>query len=174
MRDAQAFDTRLEAGKPHLITRSNELGDLTATILESWRAARVRLDGGPRGHGAAAAIEDIRRQLDALIYPGFLHDTPAERLTDLPRYLQAVHARLDRLEAGDRRDPILAGEISGFQRRLDQAWDQQACAHSGTLETYRWMLEEYRVSLFAQSLGTAIKVSPQRLERQWALVEKEA
>jgi ATP-dependent helicase HrpA len=166
VRDEQAFEQRLQAGRPALVARGSELAELVAGILESCRTARVRLETELRGPGAQAVAEDIGAQLNGLVYPGFLLRTPARWLGELPRYLHAVHVRLDRLAAGDARDPVLAAEIGRFQRRYDEA-RPQAADICPALETFRWMLEEYRVSLFAQTLKTAIKVSPQRLERQW-------
>jgi ATP-dependent helicase HrpA len=118
-------------------------------------------------------VQDVDAQLRHLLAAGFLVDTPWPWLLQFPRYLEAAARRLERLGGGRlERDRQLTGEIAPLQqacmsRRAELA---RQGVHDAALETYRWMLEEYRVSLFAQDLGTAAAVSAQRLARQWAEV----
>ena len=118
-------------------------------------------------------LEDIREQLSRLVRPRFLVETPWEWLQHYPRYLAAMRLRLDKL-AG----PGLARDQRNFQQ-LEPFWRNyldrsETHAEQGTsdaeLERFGWMLEELRVSLFAQELGTAITVSAKRLEQQWSKV----
>jgi len=119
------------------------------------------------------ALNDIKQQLANLVYPGFVRETPAEWLKELPRYLKAIEQRFDKIAAQLQRDRVWTGE-------LNACWEQYLArtakhAREGKrdpqLQLYRWMLEEYRVSLFAQQLGTKMAVSDKRLSKQWALVE---
>lgn len=121
------------------------------------------------------AVDDICGQLDHLIFDGFLIDVPWRWWQHYPRYLRAIGLRLERLRDGsvdrDRRN-------TNWLRPLWQQFETMTAQHQQLgivdpeLENYRWMLEEYRVSLFAQTLGTAITISPQRLEAQWERVRK--
>jgi ATP-dependent helicase HrpA len=116
-------------------------------------------------HAGEPAFADIRAQFSALIYPGFISAAGARRLADLTRYLRAIRQRLDKM-AGD--------QIRDAERMA--AVRQVAGAYSGTLQALpaarhgapdvqaiRWMIEELRVSLFAQTLGTPAPVSEKRI-----------
>ena len=98
--------------------------------------------------------------------------TPAEWLEQYPRYLAAAGQRLDRIESGrgeDRERAALAEHARRVRAYRDTAWPSRRAR--AAFEAYRWMTEEFRVSLFAQGLGTRSKVSAVRLERLWAEVE---
>ena len=100
-------------------------------------------------------------------------NTPWNWLTQYPRYLQAMLVRLDKLCTGGRaRDRQAMQELAPHQQRYDDCLDAGGVPNESlaALDEYRWMLEEFRVSLFAQQLGTSIKISPQRLEKQWRKV----
>ena len=108
-------------------------------------------------------------QLAALTPPGFLESTPWTALSRYPVYLAAIRERLAKLPGNERRDAELAALVAPFQNACDQK--RALHLHNGVidpeLDKLRWMIEEYRVSLWAQRLGVADKVSPQRLEKQW-------
>jgi len=120
-------------------------------------------------------VDDARGQLLTLLTPGFLPQTPWTWLAHLPRFLRAIVSRLEKLTAGslDRDRMNLDQEIRprwlAYQerRRLHQQLDLVDPA----LEQFRWHLEEYRVSLFAQELGTSIPISGKRLDRVWETVQ---
>jgi ATP-dependent helicase HrpA len=99
--------------------------------------------------------------------------TPWNWLIHVPRYLRAVARRLDKLTSGGGSRDVqqLPSLLPRWQRckELLSAFDSRRI-FAPELETYRWMVEEYRVLLFAQELGTSISVSEKRLDRQWALV----
>jgi ATP-dependent helicase HrpA len=115
----------------------------------------------------------MRSQLAELVQPGFLTATPWEWLQHYPRYFRAIQHRLQRLGSGG-----LARDRKGFDQiePRREAYARRAAEHrkmeihDPELVHYRWMLEEYRVSLFAQQLGTALPVSAKRLDAQWAKV----
>jgi ATP-dependent helicase HrpA len=118
---------------------------------------------------------DVRRQLAALLPRGFVISTPPEWLAHLPRFLRAIRVRLEKLrDSGYQRD--LAGLVQigpMFQQYLERRVEhQKAGLVDPELEKYRWMLEELRVSLFAQELKTSMPISVKRLDRQWALVRE--
>ncbi|MBA4242478.1 MAG: ATP-dependent RNA helicase HrpA [Pseudomonas sp.] len=121
----------------------------------------------------AMALNDIKQQLANLVYAGFVRETPGEWLKEIPRYLKAIEQRLDKVGAQVQRDRVWTGELTGYweQYQARTAKHAQEGKRDPQLTLYRWMLEEYRVSLFAQQLGTRMAVSDKRLAKQWSLVE---
>jgi ATP-dependent helicase HrpA len=105
-----------------------------------------------------------------LIYPGFVTATPYAQLRHLARYLKAADLRLSKLEQNPARDiPLLAQVAPLWQAYAARAEKQRKLGVADpALQEYRWLLEELRVSLFAQELKTAVPVSVKRLEQQWA------
>ncbi len=174
VRTRGAFDARLQKGWDRLGPAMRETGALVAEILASRHAVAVRLgEKAPEAWGGALA--DVRDQLALLLPRGFLGSIPAERLLHVPRYLGAMRLRLDKLRsAGAARDDRCRAELLPHWRRWVDAdrggGGTPHVASNGTLEEYRWMLEEFRVSLFAQELGTAAPVSAKRLDELWARV----
>lgn len=170
-RTQQDFAARLEAGRSSLVENANALCERAAEVLALYHQIRLLL----RRSDSLRQIEslnDIREQLSHLIYPGFISATSPERLEQLPRYLQAIIRRLEKLSADPGRDrSLLAAVRPHWERWLARA-EQHTHKHieDETLDAFRWLLEEYRVSLFAQELGTAQPVSEQRLWRLWKKV----
>ena len=161
-RDADAFAARLEAGRPRLTPTAMELAQLAARILASWHQLRRQLDGDLPLSWIEAA-RDIRDQLAHLVPEDFLLRTPPDVLPELPRYLQAITRRLQRLERTPDKDRRLRVDI-------EPMWDEAKrllAAHPEDPEVlrFRYRVEELRVSAFAQELGTRDKVSIQRLSR---------
>ena len=172
-RSQDEFQTRMEQGKAKLITLSNEVCGLAEQTLAAHHQVRKRLNGSiPMSWIEAAA--DIQSQLEALVYPGFVTGTPYRWLQHLPRYLQAVDVRLNKLDQAPDRDRLRRADIE----RLWSCWQQRQAEHAKRdiqdpeLEQFRWMLEELRVSQFAQELKTAFPISLKRLEVQWAKVRE--
>jgi len=116
--------------------------------------------------GRAAAVADIRSQLSALIYPGFIAETGLRRLPDLVRYLKAITWRLDKMPTAHVRD----GERTATVHRITDAYQhviaglREPARSSDDAVAARWMIEELRVSLFAQTLGTPAPVSEKRIQ----------
>lgn len=156
--DEKAFRELTDATRAAL---PEELTDVMATVARILSAARV-VDKKLRGTNALAllpALADIRGQLSGLVYAGFVASTGRRRLPDLVRYLQAVERRLDKLPEDPHRDAARMREVARVQQMVDKV-----PASDGAREL-RWMLEELRVSYFAQTLGTAYPVSEQRVLR---------
>ena len=102
---------------------------------------------------------------------GFLLVTPWERLKEYPRYLQALEQRLEKLGRDPRRDAQLAAEIAPLEARYRARVKAERGLRPPGEDEFRWQLEEFRVSLFAQQLKTRAPVSARRLEDAW--VERE-
>ena len=136
---------------------------------------KLSMPAAPQAVKWQYAIDDVRDQLARLAGPKCLSDTPWNWLRHCPRYFRAIGVRLEALTGGG-----MAKDRERFDEFLPRwqvyhDWLQQQgpqCESDPDLIQYRWMLEEYRVSLFAQKLGTSIPVSPKRLEQQWLIVIK--
>ena len=141
---------------------------MAAAERASEQAARLQQRDRARTLGEALA--DVRRQLDDLVHPGFVTSAGTDRLADLLRYLEAVRRRLDRLPVDARRDSERQGAVARVQARYERFVEQviDGTAPPGVtagLSGIRWMIEELRVSLWAQSLGTPYPVSEERIMR---------
>ncbi|HEX7384803.1 MAG TPA: ATP-dependent RNA helicase HrpA [Burkholderiaceae bacterium] len=163
--DAASFEARLAEGRPRLTLIAQEIARQAAAVLAAYAAAQRKLKDSraPKEVG-----DDIRAQLARLVPARFVADTPAAQLPHLVRYLEAVQLRLDKLRADPQRDAQRLAEL----RPLEQRWVRLAAERRGAadarLDEFRWLLEELRVSLFAQELRTPQPVSVKRLEKVWA------
>ena len=159
------FERRLEEKRSHLINIATELAQQIAKPLAEYHTIAKRLSG-KMPLTAINAVKDIREQLNHLIYQGFVHHTPDEALKRLPAYFQAIGYRLDKLNSDPMRDKQWMTDIAPHWQRYLSSVGKQS---SEEFELYRWMLEEYRISLFAQGIKTAYPISSKRLEKQWDL-----
>jgi ATP-dependent helicase HrpA len=113
--------------------------------------------------------KDIDQQLERLITPGFLFKTGLNRLRHLPRYLNAIVIRLDRLSGSSAKDLELCKKLSSIEQPLKTLLYKypEAIFSDPAVADFRWLVEELRVSLFAQQLKTALPVSLQRVVKEW-------
>ncbi|KQO05010.1 ATP-dependent RNA helicase HrpA [Agreia sp. Leaf244] len=139
---------------------------VVTTVLSAARDAEKALKG-VTSMALLAALGDAREQLKGLIYPGFVSATGTTQLRQLPRYLKALTQRLDKLAENAARDRAWMTEVQAATSRYTDAGGRIPLApHSPpNIVRARWLLEEFRVSLFAQSLGTAEPVSMQRIQK---------
>lgn len=172
-RDADQYNRMLFRGRKRIALAVQEVAKLAIALLEAYHQTQVVLEEAtsPRWKHA---VEDVASQMEHLTPEGFLTRTPWAWLRHYPRYFQAMKIRLDKLAgAGIERDRQHYNQIEPFW----QAYLQRAAAHQergvcdAELDHFRWMVEEFRVSLFAQQLGTSMSVSAKRLEKQWATVQ---
>ena len=173
-RSRETFRRRLEEGRGRLEETGMRVIDVVRSILTEWRTARSALDAS-RSVAAAAAVSDIELQLAQLLPPDFIESTPNPWLAHLPRYLKAIARRLGRLAAEGRRDEELAARVRPFTAAIRglQA-ESTGATPRPELQRLRWMIEEFRVSLFAQDLRTVTRVSEQRLGEQLERARDEA
>jgi ATP-dependent helicase HrpA len=132
------------------------------TILGGVAEVRAGLDSKLVGW-ASGNLDDMRRQLAALVPPGFLRDVPASVLGDYPRYLRALVLRSERALRDPGKDQARMLELKPFADALAAA---NARIAEPEWQALRWDLEELRVSLFAQELGAKGGVSPKRLAQR--------
>jgi ATP-dependent helicase HrpA len=175
VRTQMEVELRLAAGRRHrLLEVAADVADLAARILAAYHAVALLL-GRPVIPAWQIAIDDVRDQLAQLMPKGFLTTTPDSWLVQFPRFLKAIQTRLAKLTtAGHTRDAQHLAEIAPlWQAYVAQAKrSREEGVIDANLEHFRWMIEELRVSLFAQELKTSIPVSAKRLEKQWELVRK--
>ncbi|EQM73936.1 ATP-dependent RNA helicase HrpA [Stutzerimonas stutzeri] len=171
-RDGAALASLAERKRGDWAPHAERLARLTLDILKLWHGLQKRFKG-KIDLAQAVALNDIKAQLGNLVYPGFVRETPTEWLKEYPRYLKAIEQRFEKIGAQLQRDRVWSGELVGYweqyQTRLKK--HQQEGKRDPELTLYRWMLEEYRVSLWAQQLGTKMAVSDKRLNKQWGQVE---
>jgi ATP-dependent helicase HrpA len=171
IRTAAEFTTFANAGRERLGGGAQDVARLVPLLAAAYQQARLALEGA-KAPNAKYALDDIREQLAALMPPGFLTATPWNWLEQFPRFLQGVQQRLSKLAGGLSKDRGLFDKLQPVWRRYVErrALHDRLGVADPELAHYRWLVEEYRVSLFAQTLGTSVSVSPERLEKQWAKV----
>ncbi len=171
-RNREEFAARMETAAERIGVATQDVAKLLPRIFQAYQAARLALEE-PMPRQWAYAVQDMKQQLASLFADDFLVGTPWQWLVEFPRYLAAMTYRLERLHSGSgQRDQGATEEIEHFWRLYVREQDRLASERRGCphLESYRWMLEEYRVSCFAQPLGTSISVSAKRLEKELAKV----
>jgi ATP-dependent helicase HrpA len=161
------FTALLQSGRAQLVAKSDGLRELLAEILPLQRALRRSLAAAGKKDAHADVRTELTAQLGELVGPRMLTDTPREWRRHLPRYLRAMEQRWEK--RGQRNEPELAAEARAAAARLDhwRATQPAGVPWPPAIVEYRWMLEEFRVSLFAQQLGTVRPVSAKRLEQAW-------
>ncbi len=163
-RDRDGFERLAAAVRPRLREVTAEVVTQVEAALRLSHAIAARLDS-PAGGLVAAALEDMRAQLAGLIYPGFAAATGYRRLPQLTRYLRAIGWRLDKLPENPARDAANMAVAQRAERAYRQALAELPATRRDDpdVREVRWMLEELRVSLFAQTLGTLAPVSENRV-----------
>ncbi|MDH2247662.1 ATP-dependent RNA helicase HrpA [Pseudomonas sp. GD03855] len=171
-RDGAALASLAERKRGDWTAHAERLARLTLEILKHWHGLQKRFKG-KIDLAQAVALNDIKAQLGNLVYPGFVRETPAEWLKEYPRYLKAIEQRFEKIGSQLQRDRVWSGELAGYweQYQVRLKKHLQEGKRDAELALYRWMLEEYRVSLWAQQLGTRMAVSDKRLNKQWSQVE---
>jgi len=158
-----AFELRLSQGKSKVMTVAQEYLTHLTKVLEEYHLLTEKLS---KLSNRATTLPEIKQHLKCLIYDGFIKEVPIDQLKHLPRYLKAIQVRLERLDQAPQKDAQKSAQLAPlwevyWQRR------QQEETPSVELVEFRWMLEELRVSLFAQELKTVYPVSVQKLQKIW-------
>jgi len=169
---AADFAKRLEEGRSRFTLIAQEIARSAAAIQAERTALEKRLAAAERTFPQPVA--DIRAQLARLLASGWPARTPWERLQHFPRYLKAAAMRLDKLRADPQRDARLAVELSTLEQpyRRELGVRLKNGTVSAEFDQFGWLLEELRVSLFAQELKTPVPVSAKRLAKLWQTVRR--
>lgn len=157
-----------KAGRNEVIGRANDLEALLLNALRALADVRQKMAALDAGKWSDTR-DDIRSQLSRLWCASFLRDTPADWLAQYPRYMKALLQRLERLAGQYPKDQKYTSSLAALAQPLFEVLQTRPglLLLSKEVYTYRWMLEEFRVSLFAQNLGTRQAVSQKRLQEQW-------
>ncbi|MFJ5698085.1 ATP-dependent RNA helicase HrpA [Arthrobacter sp. NPDC093139] len=162
--DRASFDALYEHVRAELIDTVFGVTAVVERVLASTRRIEKQLKG-TTSLALISALNDIRSQLEQLVFPGFVARTGYAQLSQLPRYLAAIEKRLEKLPGNVQRDALSMAAV----QRLEDEYDDAVSAllpgrrAGAELTQVRWMIEELRVSLFAVELGTAYSVSEKRI-----------
>ena len=165
--DEFAFKRRIEEGRGRLTLIANEVARMAAVILLEYAAAARKIKDTKN---APDATTDCAQQLNRLIPKKFLQATPWDRLQHLARYLKAITLRLDKYRADPARDATRLTELRPQEQRYWRLVAERKGAVDERMAEFRWLLEELRVSFFAQELRTPQPVSVKRLDKAWAQI----
>ncbi|WFE34845.1 ATP-dependent RNA helicase HrpA [Micromonospora sp. WMMD975] len=164
--DAEGFAALRERVRADLVDTVVEVMGRVRQVLAAAYAVEQRL-GATRNLAVVAALADVRAQLGWLVHAGFVTEAGYARLPDLLRYLTAIERRLDRLPGNPQRDKQQQDRIAVVQKEYQDMLAALPPARRGSTAArqIRWMIEELRVNVFAQALGTPYPVSEQRIYR---------
>ncbi len=161
----QDFKRRVEEGRGRLTLIASEVARLSATILAEYALAARKIKDTK---GFPDAVADAAQQLQRLMPKRFLASTPWSQLQHFTRYLKAIQLRLDKLRADPARDADKGSELKPLEQRYWRLMAERKGVVDERTQEFRWLLEELRVSFFAQELRTPQPVSVKRLEKAWA------
>jgi ATP-dependent helicase HrpA len=162
-RSRAAFEALAAGIGDRLVRAANARALLISDALAAMAQTSPKLSPPLMGF-AVANFDDLRAQLKALFPSDLGCSIPDERLADYPRYLKAMVLRAERLQHDPRKDQLRMLPVQAFERRLDAL--AASAGNEPEWRSLRWLVEELRVSLFAQELGTREPVSEKRLERR--------
>ena len=171
VRDAAEFARRLEAGRNARVEMQCEMERAVAEILDAAAEIATRIETDDRLPAETAA--NISTQLTWLVCRGFPRYVPMARLRHFARYLKGMSVRIERARNSPAADRERQQRFAPYWQRYVEAATGKAKGrfHPDKLTDYRWLLEEYRISLFAQELRTAEPASPKRLDTLWENVK---
>ncbi|QDU31433.1 ATP-dependent RNA helicase HrpB [Anatilimnocola aggregata] len=171
-RSKDEFNKLLKLATDQLLPAVQEVSRFALPLFEAYHQARLALEQA-RPETWQPALDDMRAQFGELIIPNFLAETPWTWLQHFPRYLKGISLRLQKIvSTGLPRDRQALAQVTPRVK----AWHERREVHrkhhvlDAELDTFRWQLEEFRISLFAQELGTSQAISAPRLDKQWEKV----
>ncbi len=168
VRDKDEFESRLKDRRGAFAAAKAEIEALSASALD---AAANCSDALARSNAAEDVADSIDTQLAWLVFPGFLRAVSPERLRHYARYMKAIAVRVDRARSNPSGDRAKESRVAPFwERYREAAVSKDAKIDREALAEYRWMVEEFRVSVFAPEVRAAIPVSEKRLDAKWAEV----
>jgi ATP-dependent helicase HrpA len=167
-RTAEDFDRVFDAHRGDFIPALEQADERLYQAMSGYQKVAKQLKG-KINLALANSMADLKFQLQNLVYPGFLVETPPEWLAEFGRYFEAALIRLEKMsrEMGREREFLHTIEPLWSRYAVKRDEQQRQGIRDPELVLYRWMLEEFRVSFFAQQLGTVMTVSVKRLDRQW-------
>ena len=165
--DAAQFERRVQEGRARLTLIANEVARLAGTILSEYALAARKIKDTKN---APEATADAAQQLQRLVPKNFLTAAPWPQLAHFARYLKAITARLDKVRTDPARDSARLAEVRVQEQRYWRLVSERKGQVDAPMQELRWLLEELRVSFFAQELRTPQPVSTKRLDKLWAQI----
>ena len=163
--DEFAFKRRVEEGRGRLTLIANEVARLACAILLEYATAARKIKDTKN---APDAVADCAQQISRLVPKRFLQAAPWPRLQHLARYLKAITLRLEKYRADPARDSARLSELRPLEQRYWRLVAERKGSVDDRMQEFRWLMEELRVSFFAQELRTPQPVSVKRLDKAWA------
>jgi ATP-dependent helicase HrpA len=160
--DAASFNKRKDEGKGRLGLLINEIARLVGQVLAEFHGLPKKLQNLPQ-----AAASDMQSQLQGLVHKRFIAETEYSQLSHFPRYLKGMNVRIEKLRGNPARDTQLMADWQSAASQFLRTYKQGGMNNDPRMIEFRWMLEELRVSLFAQELRTPMPVSAKRLQKVW-------
>ncbi|MGY4878360.1 ATP-dependent RNA helicase HrpA [Vreelandella aquamarina] len=172
-RSAAELEKRLQESEASLLTHAETLLVQVEAALKSHLEVTKQLKGNIN-FALALTYSDIKQQMLRLVYPGFISDA-GEWLTEYPRYMEAALIRLEKAPRERGRDQMMMAEVQALEERWEtrRAAERRGQVEAPALVDFGWWLQELRVSLFAQQLGTKMPVSVKRLEKHWEAITRQ-
>ncbi|CAJ2862278.1 ATP-dependent helicase HrpA [Burkholderia pseudomallei] len=167
--DDASFHARRDEGRSRLNLLAQEIARLVGQILAEYAGLAKKL---AQAKPFPAAHADMQGQLAALVGKRFVVDTPYAQLAHFPRYLKGIALRIDKLKADPARDARQAAELQPLAQHYQRSVAQRGGVADARLAEFRWLLEELRISLFAQELRTPMPVSVKRLYKVWESMQR--
>jgi len=167
VRSREEFDARRSNRSERIAKAAQEVALWLGELADSYFAVRRSLESIRSSGRFVDVVKDIRYQLDWLLCEQFLSLTPWKWLKHYPRYLSGIDYRLDKIRsaAGDRDGASMQSVQELWDRWLASQLELERTAAAQSNSEFRWLIEELRISLFAQPLGTSVKVSVKRCEK---------
>ncbi|MGI1677535.1 MAG: ATP-dependent RNA helicase HrpA [Cellvibrionaceae bacterium] len=175
-RDKISYELCLKTSRENITKKANELEKLVLTIADTAVEIRSMIDQRKQKKLFVPIEKDIVEQLYQLTRSQFLFYTPEHWIKQYPRFLQGIVLRIKKSDAQIQKDMGYLESIKSYTDRLNPYWqseNESLIYNQIDIEKYRWMLEEFRLSLFAQPMKTSLPVSEKRLDKQWAKIAKE-
>ena len=167
--DEAQFKQRVQDGRGRLTLIANEVARLAGVILTEYAAAQRKIKDTKN---APEATQDAGKQLQTLIPKDFIAQAPWAQLQHYARYLKAITVRLDKYRTDPARDAAKCKELQPLEQRYWRLVTERKGQQDARMQEYRWMLQELRVSFFAQELRTPYPVSSKRLDKVWAQLQQ--
>ena len=168
--EKQEYLKLIELGKSNLVEKGLEYEKILLASLTCVVEIKKRIKSSKNALAIALSVADINGQLDRLFYQGVVFETPEQWLRQYPRILKAILVRLEKVSQNPHKDRLAVSQLDQLwqlhEDRLKKEGKEAYTANEDWI-LFRWMLEEYRVSLFAQTLKTLMPVSEKRLKKQW-------
>jgi len=167
-RSKEAFEQCLAKGRASLIQEGQRIIKMVDEALQAHTRLTTAMHASLAAQ-KAVMLEDVKQQCVSLVFDGFVATTPIAWLRHISRFLDAACIRVEKSARDLNKDRQMAEQVAVFwqqyQQRCKLLQSKQLMEHD--LSEFRWMIEELRVSLFAQALKTSVPISPKRLEKRW-------